>query len=252
MILFLKAAFLGVIEGLTEFLPVSSTGHLILVGRWIGMNSPTFDIAIQLGAILAVLVVYRSIFLSLRWNDKLVKLMGIAIAPALGLGFLLHHTIKTYFFGPTTVIAALFLGGVIMFLVERFPYHPTTTSIQDIGYLQAFWIGIAQCFSLWPGMSRSGSTIVGGLLVKLDYETAATFSFLISVPVMIAATGYDLLKSYHLLSSHDLGLIGVGFLVSFLVALVAIVSFIKLLVRYRLTPFAVYRVVLAVVLVLCL
>ncbi len=246
-----KAIILGITEGLTEFLPISSTGHLILVGHWIKFESPTFDIAIQLGAILAVVVLYRSFFFSLPFKKKELKLIAIAITPALLLGFLCHSAIKHYLFGTFTVIMALLVGGVIMLLVEYLlPYKPTTTDISDISYKQAAIVGVAQCASLWPGMSRSGSTIVGGLIAKLDYETSAKFSFIISVPIMIAATGYDLLKSYHLLTQSDLSLIGVGFLVSFIVGYLAIVTFIKLLVRWKLAPFAIYRIVLAAILLL--
>lgn len=255
MIDIIKAIILGITEGLTEFLPISSTGHLILVGHWIKFESPTFDIAIQLGAILAVIVLYRTFFLSLllpkNWKKKEIKLIAIAITPALLFGFLCHSAIKHYLFGTFTVIMALLVGGLIMLLAEYLlPYKPTTTDISDISYKQAAIVGVAQCVSLWPGMSRSGSTIVGGLLAKLDYETSAKFSFIISVPVMIAATGYDLLKSYHLLTQSDLSLIGVGFLVSFIVGYLAIVTFIKLLVRWKLTPFAIYRIVLAGMLLL--
>jgi undecaprenyl-diphosphatase len=253
----LTSVVLGIVEGLTEFLPISSTGHLILVGHWLkfeGEFAATFDIAIQLGAILAVVIHYRDFFFRLlhpkNWLSRDVKLIFIAISPALLLGFLLHRTIKTYLFGESPVIAALIVGGIVMALVDRLTYEPKTFSVSDVSYKQAFIIGLCQCFSLWPGMSRSGSTIVGGLVAKLDYATAAQFSFIISVPVMMAATGYDLLKSHALLTQAHLFQIGVGFLVSFLVAYLAIVTFLKLIVKVRLMPFAIYRLILGVLLLI--
>lgn len=253
---YIKATILGVLEGLTEFIPVSSTGHLILAGDALSFsigNTGTFNIAIQLGAILAVVVLYKERFRFLiqpkNWLSPLGKKIMLAIAPALALGFLLHDFIKTVLFSSQTVLYALLVGGIVMIIVDILlpKAHSDTQNIDTISYKQALGIGIAQCFALWPGMSRSGSTIVGGLIAKLDYKTAAEFSFIISVPVMVAAVSYDLLKTAASLTTHDFLLIGVGFAVSFVVALLAIVTFLKLLVRFKLAPFGVYRIILALI-----
>lgn len=245
------AVIMGIVEGLTEYLPISSTGHLILFGQWIHFDvSPTFDIAIQLGAILAVVVLYRRRFLSYLnfkiFSNKETQLISIAILPALILGFLFHGFIKHHLFSPLTVAWGLLVGGILMLITEHLlkDKSPSTNSLETITRSQALLIGICQCASLWPGVSRSASTIVGGLYGKLDYKTAAEFSFIIAVPVMVIATAYDFLKSYASLTSHDLGLIGIGFVVSFIVALGAIVTFLSLLQRWRLRPFALYRIFL--------
>ena len=253
---YLGAIVLGVIEGLTEFIPVSSTGHLILVTQVmslsVGSSTATFNIAIQLGAILAVLVLYRRRFCDLikpkNWGSPLQIKILIAIFPALTLGFFLHKMIKEVLFTSETVIFALIIGGILMILVDVMMSQKKlkTTSLDRISYFQALGVGFAQCFALWPGMSRSGSTIVGGLLGKMDYKVAAEFSFLIAVPVMIAAVVYDLIKTLPFLTLNDFLLIGVGFLVSFVVAMLAIVSFLKLLIRFRLIPFGVYRIIIGI------
>lgn len=249
-----KSIILGIIEGLTEFIPVSSTGHLILFGEWLDFNhgnEATFDVAIQLGAIMAVVILYRRFFLEFlsfrKWLSRDMLNILLAIMPAFVLGFLLYDFIKTLF-SPALVIAALFVGGLIMIVVDRFlPQNHHTTSFSEIHPKQALIVGLCQCFALWPGMSRSASTIVGGLLAKMDYATSAKFSFIIAVPVMMAAVAYDLLKNFHALTAYDLKLIAIGFIVSFIVALGAIVTFLKLLQKFKLLPFAVYRIALAAI-----
>ena len=212
----LIAGFLGIIEGLTEFVPVSSTGHLILFGHLLdfhGQTAATFEIFIQLGAILAVVYLYFQHFLSLfRFDTDQTGLRGfrgmqifaVACLPIYVLGFLLHEYIKQVLFSPLTVAIALILGGLVMIVVERREQKVRVTSLDQISLRQAFVIGIAQCFALWPGMSRSGSTIVGGMLIGLDRVVAAEFSFLVAVPVMVVAVGYDTLKSLSLLSAADI------------------------------------------------
>ena len=250
----LKATAMGVVEGLTEFIPVSSTGHLILVGKWISFDNPTFEIAIQLGAILAVVVLYRSFFIKFfhpkTWFKRDMNNIVLAMLPVLVVGLLAHNIIKSLF-SPTVVITALFVGGVAMIVVEKWVKPKTKThELSKITPQQAFIVGLCQCFSLLPGMSRSGSTIVGGLLAGLDYAVAAEFSFIVAVPVMAAAVGFDLLKSADTLTSQDLGLITIGFVVSFFVAMASIVTFLKLLQKLKLTPFGVYRIIVSVILVL--
>jgi undecaprenyl-diphosphatase len=256
----IKAVILGIVEGLTEFIPVSSTGHLILVGDGLSFksaNTATFEIAIQLGAILAVVVIYRGFFSQFlnykNWLNKEAKNILVAILPALIMGFFFHGLIKKYLFSSLTVVLALLVGGVIMIIAEKFlKKEAQTKQVEDITIKQSFIIGISQCFALWPGMSRSGSTIVGGLLAGLDHKTSAKFSFIIAVPVMFAAVGYDILKSLSSLTIIDLYLISIGFVVSFFVALLAIVSFIKILSRFKLTPFAIYRILVSILLLLVL
>jgi len=253
---FFIAIILGVLEGITEFIPISSTGHLILVGDALSFTGPiadTFSVAIQLGAILAVVVLYPDFFKKAltpkHWLSRENRLILTAIAPAMVLGFLIYDLIKEHLFGPTTVMGALFVGGLVMILVEkRLGDTGNTTSFETLTFKQALTVGICQCAALWPGMSRSASTIVGGLISGMSHTFAAEFSFIIAVPVMVAAVGYDLLKSAAILNAHSLMLIGVGFLVSFVVAVASILTFLKLLSRFKLIPFALYRIVLSLIL----
>ena len=249
---FLKAILMGVVEGLTEFIPISSTAHLIIFGDLLSFtkgNAATFDVSIQLGAILAVVFLYPTYFKSWlnpkNWLSKEFKLVVLGSIPALVIAFFIYSFIKSLF-SPAHVIGTLALGGVIMIIVERYyTRKPKTFSVEDMSYKQALGIGFFQCASLWPGMSRSGSSIVGGLLMKLDHATSAKFSFLMSVPIMLCAVGYELLKSYKLLTLTDIHLILVGMVVSFIVGYFAMVTFLKLLQRWKLVPFAIYRIVLA-------
>ena len=256
MLEILKAIILGVIEGLTEFIPISSSGHLILSGKILefqSANSETFNIAIQLGAIAAVLVLYRKFFLKFfslkNWFKKDMNNMIFAIIPVFFMGFIFYSSIKKYLFSPFTVAIGLLVGAIAMIVIEKKSalHLEKTKSIRNITKKQALLIGICQCFSLWPGFSRSGATIMGGLVSGLNHRTAAKFSFIIAVPVMFAAVGYDLLKSFDGLSAYDLLLILIGFVVSFFVALGSILWFIKKFQKLKLIPFAIYRIVLAVV-----
>jgi undecaprenyl-diphosphatase len=260
----LVAALLGLVEGLTEFLPVSSTGHLILVSQWLGSvdeGAKSFDIVIQLGAILAVVVHYRRLFatrlagLFARDPDAL-RLWGalvIAFVPAALTGLLLGKTIKRLLFGPLPVAAALLVGGVVMIVVERLRKARQVEGLvgtEHVTLSRALLIGCGQCFALWPGMSRSMSTIVAGQLAGLSTATAAEFSFLLSVPTLGAATLYEIYKGRHELSQGVGGAqLLVGLLVSFLVAWLVIAGFVRYLGRRGLEPFAYYRIALAVVVV---
>ncbi|WP_347548363.1 undecaprenyl-diphosphate phosphatase [Pseudalkalibacillus hwajinpoensis] len=247
------AIILGIVEGLTEFLPVSSTGHLILTGYWLdftGERAKTFEIVIQLGSILAVVVMYRKRFASLLSPDRtksgltLIHLI-LGMIPAVVAGFLLHGFIKSYLFSPYTVVIGLVVGGVLMIIADLKKSTPVSSSLDDLTLKQAFSIGLFQCLALWPGFSRSGATISGGVLLGTTHKTAAEFSFILAVPMMVAASGYDLLKSYQYLAISDIPVFVTGFLAAFLVALLAIVTFIKFIERVRLIPFAIYRFVLA-------
>lgn len=257
---YLVPVILGIVEGLTEFVPVSSTGHLILSGELLnfkGARAATFEVFIQLGAILAVVLLYRERFrrfltpenlvsgLKLRQQELNWMHIAIAILPAMVLGFLVHGMVKKYLFSPETVLIGLIVGGIVMVLAERKPVKTVVNDLDSINFRQCLVVGLAQCLSLWPGFSRSGATISGGLLAGLGHKAAAEFSFIIAVPVMIAATGYDLLKSWSLITPDFIVTLLIGFVVSFVVAVMAIVGFLKLLQRVKLTPFAVYRFVLA-------
>jgi len=261
----LVAVILGLVEGLTEFLPVSSTGHLILVSQWLGSvdeGAKSFDIVIQLGAILAVVVHYRRLFAEklaglLARDPVALRLWGalvVAFLPAAVAGLLLGKTIKRLLFGPMPVAAALLVGGIIMIVVERVRRAKQVEGLVGTEHVtlgRALLIGCGQCFALWPGMSRSMSTIVAGQLAGLSTATAAEFSFLLSVPTLGAATLYEIYKGRHELS-HGVGAaqLLVGLLVSFVVAWVVIAAFVRYLSRRGLEPFGYYRIALAVAVVL--
>lgn len=254
-----SAALLGIVEGLTEFLPVSSTGHLILVGDLISLKGEKvefFDVFIQLGAILAVLLLYHRRFAGLlrirggfhtqgfEGTAGILKI-GVACLPAFVLGALLHGFIKERLFSSLTVAAALLVGAFLMIWAERGERRIRSGDVGEIRIKDAFLIGLAQCLALWPGMSRSACTIVGGLLCGLERRVAAEFSFLVAVPVMFAAVAFDAYKSLSFLEMADLPFYLTGFIVSFVSALVAVRVFIALLGRFTLVPFAWYRIVLA-------
>ncbi len=262
------AVILGLVEGLTEFLPVSSTGHLILAGHLLsfkGRIADTFDIVIQLGAILAVVILYRQRFLGLlpkkgwmNWSSKSAGfsgfqgclLLGLTTLPALILGKFAYAYIKGYLFNPTSVAIALAVGAFGILAVESWRPKTKADSLDAIRWPQALFIGLFQCLSMWPGISRAGATIIGGLLNGLDRKTAAEYSFLAAVPVMMAATGYDLYKTRGQFQEGDILFLGIGFVVSFIVAYFTVAVFIRLLGRWTLKPFAWYRIALAPVVLL--
>ncbi len=256
------AIVLGIVEGLTEFIPVSSTGHLIITGHLIGFvgdKAASFAVAIQLGAILSVVVLYWRRFLGLipagerhpsiapstleGWSG--LWRIAVAILPALIVGYAARHVIKEHLFTPATVTWALALGGVAILLAEGAVARRQTRSLEALTLSQALGIGLFQILALWPGTSRAAATIVGGMLMGLDRKGAAEFSFLIAVPVMIAATGYELIIMREYFSSDDMAQFAVGFVVSFVVALIAVRSFVGLLGRWSLAPFAWYRIIVA-------
>lgn len=253
---------LGIVEGLTEFIPVSSTGHLIIAGHLLGFtgdNAASFEVAIQLGAILSVVVLYWDRFLGLIPHKKNpeeacrsslegwsgIGRISLATFPALIAGYLAHDIIKARLFTPVTVAWALGVGGLAILIAERLVGKSIRHSLESLSLLQALGIGFFQTLSLWPGTSRSAATIVGGLLLGLDRKSAAEFSFLIAVPIMIAATGYEMLKMASAFTPENLTQFTVGFAISFVVALLAVSSFIRFLSRFSLVPFAWYRIVAA-------
>ncbi len=250
----LIAIIMGIVEGLTEFIPVSSTGHLILTGdllNFVGPKAETFEIVIQLGAILAAVVYYWRRFLSLfKFQMDKFNFVHVILAmiPASVLGLLFHDKIKSLF-NVEMVFYALIAGAILMIVADKFGkrIRVTATNLDQLSYRQAIQIGLFQCLSLWPGFSRSGSTIAGGVLSGTDHKTAADFTFIVAVPMMLAASIFDLKDIAGTLSSSDIQMYVIGFVVSFAVALLAIVTFIKLLQKLKLAPFAYYRFVLAAV-----
>lgn len=265
MLTVLVAICLGIVEGLTEFIPVSSTGHMILTAKLMGIDEQsdllkTFEVVIQLGAILAIAVVYR---------EKILRMLGLApktmrkgnapkkqlnllhlvlgMTPALLTAFIAKDYIKELF-SAETVLLALIAGGLFMWFAEWKGNQRSSLSntIDDITYKQAFIIGLYQIVSvLWPGFSRSGSTIAGGMLSRVSYRAAADFSFIMAIPIMLAASGYELLQNYKQFDWHAIGFFGLGFIVSFMVAYVVVVFFLKHIQSITLKHFAIYRFLLA-------
>lgn len=276
---------LGCVEGLTEYLPISSTGHLILFGHWLGFTGHvaiSVEICIQLGAVLAVVayerVKIRSLLShanqerrNLRRNletstSSLMDLartsvdthrhlwfligLGAAFVPAALVGLLAHEWIEEHLFSPRTVALSLIMGGVVILIVETWPKPVRCTVLEHIGLSRAVGVGFAQCMALIPGMSRSGSTIVGGLLLGLDRKVATEFSFFLALPTMFAATGYKFVQSYHLFNTQDLLALLTGSLVSFLVAWAVIAAFLSYVKRHTLKVFGYYRVALGTIMLL--
>ncbi len=246
-----QAIILGIIEGITEFLPISSTGHLIVASEALGLvqseTNKAFEVIIQLAAILAVVANYKDKF-HIRHTVLWIKVV-IAFLPLGIVGFLFKDTIKSLFTVDTVAIMFI-VGGVIFLIIEYFQKDrtPSVTRVEDVSYLQALWIGIAQVFALVPGTSRAGSTIIGALLVGLSRKASAEFSFLLAMPVMVTVSGYDLLKHYQDFSGDLLPVLAAGFITSFLVAWVVMKLFIKFLERFTFNAFGIYRILFGVIL----
>jgi undecaprenyl-diphosphatase len=256
MVELMYAAILGIVEGLTEFVPVSSTGHLIVAEHLLGFEGPiaeTFAIFIQLGAILAVVLLYKERFLRLCSfqmsagfaGRRGIILLGLTTLPALVLGYATHRFIKTYLFTPVTVALALGIGGVGILVLERFLPRIKKSGLDALNYRDAVVVGLFQCLALWPGMSRSASTIVGGMAIGIERGTAAQYSFLAAVPIMFAATALDLYKSLTILQGSDVPMFAIGFVVSFVAAWSAIKFFLRFLGSHTLKPFGWYRIIVA-------
>ncbi len=251
------ALVLGILEGLTEFLPVSSTGHLIIANDLMGVNDArgkVFTIAIQLGAILAVAIAYREklieVLIGLPSREparRFVRNVLIAFLPAMVLGVLLHGVIKTLLFSPLTVAVALIVGGVIILFVEAQPRRPRVRDVDEMSARDALMVGLCQCCALFPGVSRAGATIIGGMLTGLSRETATRFSFFLAMPTMAAAVTYDLYKSADLLSLADVPVFAVGFVTAFVTALLTVRALLAYVSRYSFAPFGWYRIALGIV-----
>lgn len=263
----IKALILGFVEGMTEFAPVSSTGHLIIVDdmwlkttEFLGDRSAfTFKIVIQLGSILAVIVVFWKRLFSLvglykidgqKMNSRFnLAHVIVGMLPAVIVGFALKDFIDERLSGVETVIFALIAGSFLMLAADKFgPKKPRVNTLDQITYKQAFTVGLVQCLSLWPGFSRSGATISGGVLFGMNHKTAADFTFIMAVPIMAGASLVSVMKNWEELSMDDLSFYIVGFVSAFIFALISIRFFLKLISRVKLVPFAIYRLVLAAVL----
>ncbi len=240
---------LGIVEGITEFLPVSSTGHLILVSKLLGIEQTdvhkAFEVSIQLGSILAVIYLYRDkIFHSIDLWKKLI----VAFIPTGVLGFLLYKLIKSLF-SPYVVSVMLILGGIVFIFIELFyrekEHH--IDKLDDIPYIKAFMIGVFQSFAMVPGTSRSGATIIGGLLLGLKRKTAAEFSFLLAVPTMLVATTYDILKNINSFQVDDVITLVVGFITAFIFAVITVKLFLRYISHHNFIPFGVYRIILGLI-----
>ena len=253
----LEAVILGLIEGLTEFIPVSSTGHLILASELMGFESTgnTFEVLIQLGAVLAVLSVYSAklwnLAVTLPSSPRSRHFVGgilLAFLPAAVIGALAHDFIKTVLFEtPLVICVALLVGGIILLIIDRYPRPVRYTNVEDYPLSLCLKIGFIQCLAMIPGTSRSGATIAGSLLLGADKRSAAEFSFFLAMPTMAGAFAYDLLKNYSLLDSADAVTIGVGFVMAFLSALVVVRSLLSFVSRYGFAPFAWWRIVVGAI-----
>jgi len=249
----LKALLLGVVEGLTEFLPISSTGHLIVVGDLLDFNDDkgkVFAIFIQFGAILAVCWEYRARLTKVVAGlgsdpaaQRFALNIAVAVLPAVVLGLLFHKTIKTYLFSPLTVAGALVAGGIAILAIERLRHRNHIESVDDLRWWNALLVGCAQSVAMFPGVSRSGATIMGGLLLGLSRRTAAEFSFFLAIPTMFMAATYDLYKNWGLLQVQDIGMFAVGFVAAFVSALLAVRGLLRYVSNHSFDAFAWYRIV---------
>jgi undecaprenyl-diphosphatase len=249
----LTIILLGIVEGLTEFIPVSSTGHLILAGELMGARtsaSATFDIVIQLGAILAVVVLYfrrfTAVAAGLVRRDAgaiaFTRNVALGVLPALVIGALAYSAIKAMLETPIIVAVALILGGIAILVIERVVKPGPVDTVETMGWRTALGVGVIQCLSMIPGVSRSGATILGALSLGVDRRTAAEYSFFLAIPVMLAASAKELWEARATLGGGDWGAIGIGFLVSFVVALLVIRAFLAVVTRHGFAPFAWYRI----------
>lgn len=256
----LKAFILGIVEGITEFLPISSTGHLIVAAQIVNYpdaSRATFEIFIQLGAILAVVWLYLSPLTDLVRRapsdpaaSGLLAKVVLAFVPAAAVGFLFHHAIEEHLFSPTVVAITLIAGGVVIIALERRTWRFAVDTIEGTGWVHAFWVGVSQVLSLIPGMSRAGATIIGGMLAGLDRPVATQFSFYLSIPTLFAASLYSLFKARHDLSAGDAMPLAVGFVTSFIAALIVVRAFIGYVRGHNLTAFGYYRIIAGAVILL--
>jgi undecaprenyl-diphosphatase len=248
-----QAIIIGIIEGFTEFLPISSTGHMIVASEFLGVSQDSltkaYEVIIQFAAILAVMLIYKE-KITFKQIDLWQKLF-VAFLPLAIVGYIFKDQIKTLF--TVDVVAWMFIiGGLIFLIVEHFYEEKKAhvTHVEKVNYKQALWVGIAQIFSLIPGTSRAGATIIGGLLVGLDRKTSMEFSFLLAIPVMAAVTGYDLLKHYQDFADANWGAFIAGFIAAFIVAYLTIKLFLAFIQRFTFVAFGIYRIIFGVILLM--
>lgn len=250
----LTAIILGIVEGLTEFLPVSSTGHLILATELLGYDASrwsVFNIAIQPGAILAIVVLYWRTFWAvllglLRWEENSVRFVRnvlVAFLPAAVVGFALKDHIETLLENAVVVAWALIVGGVAILIVEKLARPKEMHGVANVGFGTSILVGIVQCIAMIPGVSRSGATILGAMSLGVDRRTAAEFSFFLAMPTLVGATVLQMAKHRHEIAPADYGLIAIGFIVSFIVAVAVVKAFMAVVTRHGFAPFAWYRIV---------
>lgn len=250
---YIVAALLGIIEGFTEFLPVSSTGHLLLASHFLGFSTTgkTFEVLVQLGAILAVLGVYsrKIIFLLMNFQKDTEArrfLIGLLIAfmPSVIIGLMAHKTIKTIFFeSPTLICSSLIIGGIILLLIDKAQLKPKFHDSEKYPLLMYLVIGLCQCLAMIPGVSRSGATIVGALLMGADKRSAAEFSFFLAMPTMMGAFTLDLYKNFHAITSNDMSYIAIGFVFALISALFVVKKLLDYVTRHGFAPFAYWRII---------
>ncbi len=254
---FISAIILGIVEGITEFLPISSTGHLIIVNQFTGFTgrfANMFDVVIQLGAILSVVVYFRQRLIPFAHNNSLKnhrifdlwKKTLVGVIPALGIGALIGKYIEELLFNTTVVALALIVGGLILLYIENKRPSSRISSIEQLTYRTAIAIGLIQCLAMIPGTSRSAATIIGAMLLGASRVVAAEFSFFLAIPTMVAASAYSLLKGGMLLTSHELLIVVSGFFVSFIVAWIVIAGFMNYVSKKDFKPFGYYRIVLGI------
>ncbi|AKF25083.1 UDP pyrophosphate phosphatase [Sulfurovum lithotrophicum] len=250
-----QAIIIGIIEGFTEFLPISSTGHMIVASKFLGVAetdlTKAYEVIIQFAAILAVMLIYRE-KITFKKIDLWMKLL-FAFLPLAIVGFIFKDQIKTLF-NVQTVAWMFIIGGIVFLIVEYFyteqEYH--VKDVEKVSWIQAWWVGFAQIFSLVPGTSRAGATIIGGLLSGMDRKTSAEFSFLLAIPVMAAVSGYDLLKHYQDFANANWGAFMIGFIVAFAVAYATIKLFLAFLQRFTFVAFGIYRIIFGIILLMIL
>ena len=246
----IQSIILAIIEGITEFLPVSSTGHMILASSIMKIQDvsfvKTFEISIQLGAILAIVMIYAKRFLQ---GISIYLKLGFAFVPTAIIGFLAYEFIKNYLFDSTIVAVSLVIGGIVLILIDKKVVEQKSKILilENISYKNAFFIGLIQCFSMIPGVSRAAATIIGGVFNGLDKKQATEFSFLLAVPTMFAATGYDLLKTSIDFSKQEIILLNVGLIISFITAWIAVKIFLKIVENYGFKYFGYYRIIIGVI-----
>ena len=247
---FIQSILLAIIEGLTEFLPVSSTGHMILASSLMKIGEDdfvkTFEISIQIGAILAIVLMYARRFLQ---GITIYLKLGAAFLPTAVIGFTAYHFIKDYLFNPLVVVASLVIGGIILILIDKRidRQGQAVESLEKISYRNAFFIGLFQCFSMIPGVSRAAATIIGGIFNGLDKKQAMEFSFLLAVPTMFAAAGYDLLKTPVHFTREEIYLLAAGLIIAFVAAWMAVKAFLKFVENYGFKYFGYYRIIIGII-----